>query len=297
MHSEVEAGILTSLSALAEKPSPAQRLRAYRRDGYTVFKGVHSRERLDGWLAAFPALSERAQFLGTHPNDLTDLMEHAPELFLPAIADPGLLDFAEAVMGPRVQLDSIHFRHDATRPLEKRLMPVQWHRDMNAIFPPADGVYLHPLAVNCITYPLGLDDDYGPFRVIPGSHLRPMEIAHDQRTKPHPEEILLRPEPGDVIFTHNGVWHSGTHNVTGRPRWFVSVYYHVNWLPTRDNHQGPNLSRLRNQARARGDRRLLRLLGEDDRRLEREHTTGMEPEERTWARWIEQDRGSEKIRS
>src|SRR5471030_101832 len=105
MRSVVELGHSTSLSALHEKPSPAERLRAYRRDGFTVFKGVHTRERLDAWLAAFPALSERAQFLGTQPNDLTDLLEHAPEFFLPAVADTGLLDFAEAVMGPRVQLD------------------------------------------------------------------------------------------------------------------------------------------------------------------------------------------------
>ncbi len=287
--SEVQSQI-PSDSTRQSLPSMNERLETYRRDGYTVFKSIHSRERLDEWVAAFPVLSNRARILGNDPGDITNLLEQAPELFLPAIADATLLDFAELVMGPRVQLDSIHFRQDASRALERRLLPVYWHRDMNAIFPPAEGVYLHPFAVNCITYPHGLNDDYGPFRVIPGSHLRRMEIPHEKRAHPHPEEILVRPEPGDVIFTHNGVWHSGTQNVSGRPRWFVSVYYHVNWLPTRDNHHGPNVSQLRSQARARGDRRTLRLFGEDDRRVQREHATGMEPEEQSWARWIEQDR-------
>jgi hypothetical protein len=287
---------IAEVSDIAPAPSTApcvplnERLEAYRRDGFTIFKGLHPSERLRSWVAAFSALSARAAFLGRPTEDLTDLLEHAPELFLPAAADCALLDFAEAVMGPRVQLDSIHFRQDSSRPHDKRLTPVHWHRDMNSIFPPADGVYLHPFAVNCITYPNGLNDDTGPFRVIPGSHRRPMSIPHDERTKPHGQEILVRPEPGDVIFTHNGVWHSGTHNVSGQPRWFVSVYYHVNWLPPRDNHHGPNVTQLRHIARQRGDRRLLRLLGEDDRRLAREHATGMEPEEQSWARWLEQER-------
>jgi hypothetical protein len=276
-------------AAAHEMPMEA-RLAAYRRDGFTLFRAIHPAERLRAWCEAFPGLSERARFVGAHPTDLTNLLEVAPELFLPAVADSRLLDFAEAVMGPRVQLDSIHFRMDGPQPRERRLMPVEWHRDMNAVFPPADGAYLHPLAVNVITYPHGLTDDSGPLRVIPGSHVRRLELSRDERHRPHPEELLLRPAPGDVVFTHNGLWHSGTANVTSAPRWFVSVYFHVNWLPTRDNHSGPNLTLLRAKARAQKDRRLLRLLGEDDRRLEREHGTGMEPEERTWARWIAQDR-------
>ena len=225
-------------------------------------------------------------------RDLTNLLELAPEHFLPAVADARLLDFAEAVMGPRVQLDSIHFRKDASQPLERRLQPVEWHRDMNAVFPPVDGAYLHPLAVNVITYPHGLTDDSGPFRLIPGSHLRRLEISPDLRFLPHPDEVLLCPEPGDVVFTHNGLWHSGSVNITDQPRWFVSVYLHVNWLPPRDNHHGPNFTQLRKQARAKKDVRLLRLLSEDPRRQEREHGTGMEPEEKTWARWLAQDRSN-----
>ena len=268
----------------------AERLAAYRRDGFTIFRGLHPTERLRAWCEAFPALSARTQFVGGNPNDLTNLLELAPELFLPAVADARLLDFAEAVMGPRVQLDSIHFRKDGSQSRERRLMPVDWHRDMNAVFPPIDGAYLHPLAVNVITYPHGLNDERGPLRVIPGSHVRRLEIPRAARGLPHPEEVLLRPEPGDVVFTHNGLWHSGTCNVTAQPRWFVSVYFHVNWLPPRDNHHGPNLTQLRHAARTRKDIRLLRLLGEDSRRLEREYSTGMEPEEQTWARWIGEER-------
>ena len=48
-----------------------------------------------------------------------------------------------------------------------------------------------------------------------------------------------------------GLWHSGSANITDQPRWFVSVYLHVNWLPPRDNHHGPNFTQLRKQAFAR----------------------------------------------
>jgi hypothetical protein len=266
-----------------------ERLAAYRRDGFTVFPGLHA-GRVAAWREAYPAL--RRRFNAPHggdDGDLVDLVELAPEQFLDAVADPAVLDFAERVMGPRVQLDSVHFRLDPVVPPEQRLRPVHWHRDMDAQFPP-EGAYLHPFAINAITYLQDLDDDLGPFRAIPGSHRRALAIAPRERQAPRPDEILLRPRAGDVIVTHNGLWHSGSCNVSGRPRFFLSCYYHVNWLPTRDNLAGPAVARIKAWARGRGDARLLRLFGEDPLRAQRMHATGMEPEDETWRRWRDEER-------
>src|SRR3954471_6375578 len=144
MPSAPAAGAIAAMTA-------DDRLADYRRDGFTVFPGLHA-ARVAAWREAYPTL--RRRFNAPHggdDGDLVDVVEMAPELFLDAVADPTVLDFAERVMGPRVQLDSVHFRLDPVVPAEQRLRPVHWHRDMDAQFPP-DGAYLHPLAINAITY-------------------------------------------------------------------------------------------------------------------------------------------------
>ena len=81
-----------------------------------------------------------------------------------------LLDFAEAVMGPFVQMDNltfIAFPSVSTAAAAGRVSG--WHRDIWA-FKPTHAEYVPPLAANAITYLQNLTDEYGPLRVIPGSH-------------------------------------------------------------------------------------------------------------------------------
>jgi hypothetical protein len=71
-------------------------LESFKRNGFTIFEGAHPAELLGRWLEAYDDLcrseGESVWLVGT--------LEVDPELFLPAIANPEILDFAEAVMGP-----------------------------------------------------------------------------------------------------------------------------------------------------------------------------------------------------
>jgi ectoine hydroxylase-related dioxygenase (phytanoyl-CoA dioxygenase family) len=60
----------------------------------------------------------------------------------------------------------------------------------------------------------------GATRVVPGSHRwgqSPADGMADPRA-PHPDEILITGEAGSCVVFNAHLWHSGTHNHTGRPR-------------------------------------------------------------------------------
>ena len=53
----------------------------------------------------------------------------------------------------------------------------------------------------------------GTLRVIPGSHRTPLELTGwGSAMPPHPDEVLLEGEPGDVIVYAAQLWKSGTFN-------------------------------------------------------------------------------------
>ena len=68
----------------------------------------------------------------------------------------------------------------------------------------------------------------------------------------------------EICLTHGDLLHSGTPNISGEIRYFLSVFYNLTWFKHTDTHQGPLTQRLVEEARARKDHRLMRLLGVDE---------------------------------
>ena len=134
-----------------------------------------------------------------------------------------------------------------------------------------------------------MDDDYGPLRVVPGSHIDPITISVDEQKQPRPDELLVYPEAGDIVFTHNALIHSGTCNVSDKLRYFFSIYYNHSWLKHTDSHSGPNSQRIIAEARERGDQRVMRLLGADDNLQARANWGFLATEESRWSGWIDED--------
>jgi ectoine hydroxylase-related dioxygenase (phytanoyl-CoA dioxygenase family) len=89
-----------------------------------------------------------------------------------------------------------------------------------------------------------------------------MGIEREEICKPHRDEIIVPVQSGDVVFSHAAVYHSGTPNYSGHPRYFCSLYYNKSWLKCRDDHEGPAVRTIVAAARANEDRRLLRWFGE-----------------------------------
>ena len=265
-----------------------EHLAEFKREGFTLFPRMLDpawiREMRDG----FEELEGRVPNAdGSRPAAITDLLEHRPEPVLRALSNERLLDFAELVVGPHVQLESITFRRTPPQ-LEQDGAALGFHRDMFAFFP-EDGVYHRPLLFNALSYLQDLTDETGPLRIIPGSHMRALRMSPEEARRPHPEEVIVYPRAGDTAMFHCSMLHSGSPNRSSDYRYLFFLTFNHSWLKHRANYRGPVSQAVIAGARARNDRRLLRLLGVDDQFVQRANCGFLEPDEENWQRWIAED--------
>lgn len=273
------------------EPSMSRTAQSFRQDGYIVFPQVFSEWQIRMFRELRDAAVRDWCFVnGTTDRPLVvgDLLERHPRVMLGVVTHATLLDFAEAIMGPFVQLDSLVLFGAQPQPPERRSWPVCWHRDRFGFFP--SGAYTRPLTMICFAYLQPMTEEAGPLRVIPGSHRNRVEIADGQTEHPHPEEQLICAHPGDIVVIHHNLLHSGTHNVGAAERQFLGISYTLTCLGTRDDtFDGPNCRALAETAYRTHDRRLLRLLGHDDTISERQNTGFTAPDELAWSAWRAED--------
>ncbi len=267
-------------------PTIEQRLEAYKSEGFTIFEKVFDETQMQCW-------KEKHQQLSAAHNGQTwfaNTIELAPELMWPAVSHPTILDFIEKVMGPFVQLDNLTLAAFASIEPEKAEGRVSgWHRDRWAHVPFTDA-YHRPNAINAISYLQDLTDEFGPLRVIVGSHRKPLTIEDADRGKLHPDEVIIHMKAGDVVITHNGLVHSGTPNTSGQMRYFFSIYYNLTWLKHTDHHSGPHTQKLLAEAKEANNHQLMRLLGVDEQLQPRCNSGFLSPDEKRWEEWATADR-------
>ena len=270
----------------------------YRRDGYTIFKNFMPLDRLQYIRQTVDAEFRRRHV--EHPdrirasirNVLTD--EKLSEFFKEHLLNPTLLDYAEHVMGPLVQLMGYEITGYPSRPLDQRKKVDRWHRDAfnysgvwgrdNDTHHREDRVYTAPTACNCITYLQDMNEETGHLRILADSHLDYAFILDEDVHKPQANERLVELQAGDMVYTHNEILHSGSINTSGEIRYFISAYFQRFGLPHRDTFRHPLVEAIKDEARALNDRRILRLFGEDDHLEERERAA--------WAQIIAEDRAA-----
>jgi ectoine hydroxylase-related dioxygenase (phytanoyl-CoA dioxygenase family) len=263
----------------------------FTRDGYLILPQVFSAPEIDRFRGLRDSAVREWCFVNgaeARPLVVGDLLERYPEHLLPVVMHPEILGAAEGIMGPFVQLDSVvlhgmqpHAEHHAG-------LPICWHRDRFGAFPA--GIYARPSALICFVYLQEMHDTFGPLRVIPGSHAEQVQLGGGELTRPHPRELLVKTTPGDVVMIHNNLLHSGTYNVTEEERMFLGISYTLSHIGSRlDNFAGPNCQGLLETARRIRDRRLLRLLGQDEKVQERINTGFTAPAERDWQKWFAED--------
>jgi hypothetical protein len=219
---------------------------------------------------------------------INDLLERAPALILPAIANPHLLDFAEHIIGPFVQLDSVVIVGSPSSKENQRGGVVCWHRDRFATFP-VDGVYTMPNTLIVLCYLQEMNYDIGPLRVIPRSHRSAIALREKEAYLPHSNEHFLFLNAGDAVVLHNSLLHSGTENSSSETRFFLGIAYNRSYMLQQDNFRGPNCLLLQKHATDHRDHRLLRLLGCDEKLEDRLNSGFLRPDEEYWAQWKEED--------
>ncbi len=139
------------------------------------------------------------------------------DIFRDIIARPGVLACVHGVLGDKIKLSSLNARcvpaHcDVVQPL---------HADMGAL---ADerGYWV----CNTIWLLDPFTRDNGALRLIPGSHRwRRLPDELPDRRAPHPDEILITGNAGDVIVMNAHLWHGGTANRTDHSRTAVHAFY------------------------------------------------------------------------
>ncbi|MEE2754250.1 MAG: phytanoyl-CoA dioxygenase family protein [Candidatus Latescibacterota bacterium] len=273
-------------------------LQEYKRDGYTVFPGYLPPEQVREWRSRMDP--EFEQLFPKRPDAprarIVPLLGH--ELLAPLakvhVSNSLMLDFAEKVMGPYVQLDSFEVSGFPVREQGLKGAIDRWHRDafnntetwstFNTMREQSPRTYTPPLACNCLTYLQDMNEETGPLRVIKGSHLDYTFIDKEDERKPHSRESLLDLKAGDMVFTHHEILHSGTWNISKEIRYFLSVYVCRVGFPHRDTFDLTAIHELMSDARERHDRRLLRLFGEDDQFMVRL--------EESWKRMVGEDRSA-----
>jgi ectoine hydroxylase-related dioxygenase (phytanoyl-CoA dioxygenase family) len=216
-----------------------------------------------------------------------NLLELFPAQMLQCVLDKALLELAEGIMGPFVQVDSVCLVGSNSKDERMVGRPVQWHRDRFAVFP--NGQYVTPRVLLVLVYLQTVDEKVGPLRVIPGSHRSPVTLTDMELTCPHAEEELLFLAKGDAVVLHHSILHSGTHNVSAEPRTILGIAYNYSFMRQQDDFSGSICSTLRERALATSDFRLMRLLGKDVQ-LETRWNTGITvPERELWEQWLKED--------
>ena len=276
-----------------EEKTLEQHLEEFKTIGFTLFPKMLGDDWVAQMRAAFEEIADRIPNPdGSRSATFVDVLEHKPDLVLSAMSNPRLLDFAEMIVGPHVQLESITYRRTAPQPADTKPV-LGFHRDMFAEFP-QEGVYHRPLLFNALSYLQDLDDENGPLRILPGTHMKAMSLTPEERTQPHPDEVILYPQAGDIAVFHNAMLHSGTANYSDDHRYLFFLTMNHSWLKHRANYTGPVSESVKARARHTGNRRLLRLLGEDPLFVPRANSGFNEPDEEMWKKWIGEDAEFEK---
>ena len=274
----------------------AARVAEFEQRGYTILRGFNAAW-LEQWRQVFEERyrrewgeDQRGGGVGQPRAVLRGLLQERPDLFLPALVAPAMLDLLEELMGPFVGFDSLQVA--VTPPVsatEARAVRA-WHRDMWSL-PGWTDDYLPPNAVNVLTY-LQEGAEYGPLRVIPGSHRGGALVGSGGPGKIQAGEQAVELAAGDTALIHSSLLHSTSGNYSGRLRIFVSYFYTKCWLPKRDAYGMERMQREIRAARARGDRRVARLFEPDRELLARRASgdRGEYPEREQWRCWRREER-------
>ena len=178
-----------------------------------------------------------------------------------------LLDFCELVMGTCVQLDSFGISGfpvasgtsaDTTAAIDAAAAAaagagISWHRDnfeqsqYYAAGP--DGgywggfrpYYRRPSGMNLLCYMQDMNEQSGPLRLVPRSHLGSQPTpSRGAELQPHPQEQLLELHAGDLVALHSDLLHSGSPNCSANElRFYTSTYLCRLGLPHRDFFDAP----------------------------------------------------------
>ena len=206
--------------------------------GYLIFKNVLSPAEIKTILTRLEELwaeegdhAGEENYIEAGVRRLANLANKG-EIFRNLYAHPQVLEVIEAVMGPEVRVAMVNARdvppHTGVR------MP--FHMDSDK------GLVRDEKGYNAATAIWMLDEftvANGATAFVPGSHLlakSPKQVLTDLNAS-HPEEIVIKGEPGDVLVFNGHCWHAGRPNETDGHRRAVLIHYLRSDVPRPENRR------------------------------------------------------------
>lgn len=194
--------------------------------GYLIFKNLLPPEKVDATLARLEELwategdhAGEENYIEVGVRRLANLANKG-EIFRELYAHAQILEVVEAVMGPEVRAAMVNARdvppHTGVR------MPFHMDSDKGRVrdekgYSAATAIWM-------------LDEfsvANGATAFVPGTHLlgkSPKEILTDL-SAPHPHEIVIEGQPGDVLVFNGHCWHAGRPNDTDGHRRAILIHY------------------------------------------------------------------------
>ncbi|UVI28346.1 phytanoyl-CoA dioxygenase family protein [Paenibacillus spongiae] len=179
-----------------------QQVEAFNRDGYYIMKGVLEPDRIKRLIDAVVEISEDVQ-----TREISDIIDKH-DIFTPLLVQQQVFDLIRALMGPKVQMESVN----ATRVKPGKGMPVGWHLDSHPYPEPLPPQWYFPISINCAYYLDDLTMEKGPLLVLPGSH-------KSGKVPPHytmdmlPGQAEVMAEAGDCVIFSGQLWHAALPNL------------------------------------------------------------------------------------
>ena len=139
-----------------------------------------------------------------------------------------LLSVARAVLGPQVQMHGTVIR--VTYPGQPN-QETHWHFHQRVIPDPMPPLFARSRVVDNLIYLDDLDENTGPFCVVPRSHLRLHEEVPAGKFDEYPDQVTLQVPAGSCITADAGLWHRGMPTLpNGKVRRLIIWGYSPTWM-------------------------------------------------------------------
>lgn len=211
-------------------------------EGYVVLRNVISQTEVERLNSHLDALWEQEGEKAGSENiyfepDVRRLanLANKGDIFRPLFSHPQVLAAVKFVLGANVNLIMLNARDVLPSQTSKRQ---DFHCDTDPQWTsgvPDEQGYLSCTAVWLLTDSTA---DNGATRVVPGTHRSgklPQEIMHDLFA-PHPEEVIVTGNVGDVCVVNGNCWHCGGANRSNARRRALLAHYKRAKLPRAKHH-------------------------------------------------------------
>ena len=245
--------------------SREERVSAMNRDGFVYFPKVLNSQQVQ----ELRACTDRIQTVeapgfdwvgndGPGTKSIKTAFNRHP-LYLECLDKPGVIELAEDVLGDDCHIIQMNQWNTGRR--ENTGMHTDWKPIALPDDIAADPRVQIPAWILTAHFQLDdMDEDFGPTRVIPGSHRAGSKPQVDSKQWNGVEEQSLLCNAGDVIVFRADLWHQGGANRTDRIRYLLQVHYANRWIAQRFP---PYLSfRFKPEILSLATPRQRRLLGE-----------------------------------